>query len=95
MGNFSLINFLKIVAYIVVFNTVFTLALFGWVKDSDFHGLPKATLDRFVSLFYFGIASFTTTGYGDIYAVSMRLKLLMAFYMVIAMSLSVSYLVTI
>ena len=67
-------------------NILFAFLLLVWVTDNDIHGLPKNTLDRFISLFYYGITTLTTTGYGDIYATSSRMKIVISLYMVLAMS---------
>jgi len=34
------------------------------------NGLPKNNQDRLISLFYYSITTFTTTGFGDVYAKS-------------------------
>jgi hypothetical protein len=71
---------------ILFINILFAFLLLVWVTDNDVHGLPKNTLDRFISLFYYGISTLTTTGYGDIYAKSTRMKIVISLYMVLAMS---------
>lgn len=71
---------------ILFINILFASLLLVWVTDNDIHGLPKNTLDRYISLFYYGITTLTTTGYGDIYAKSSRMKLVMSLYMVLTMS---------
>ena len=71
---------------ILFINILFAFLLLVWVTDNDVHGLPKNTLDRFISLFYYGITTLTTTGYGDIYAKSTRMKIVISLYMVLAMS---------
>ena len=38
-------------------NILFAFLLLVWVTDNDIHGLPKNTLDRYISLFYYGITN--------------------------------------
>uniref|UniRef100_A0A6C0AQL0 Potassium channel domain-containing protein n=1 Tax=viral metagenome TaxID=1070528 RepID=A0A6C0AQL0_9ZZZZ len=82
----------KVALTIIIINIFFALLLIPWVTDKDVAGLPQKTVDRFISLFYFGITSFTTTGYGDIHASSNRMKLLITTYMVLVFSMTVSFL---
>jgi len=73
-------------------NLFFTIILFTWATDDDLNNIPKAWGERFVSIFYYLITTFTTTGYGDIYAKSVRMKLFISAYMIIVFSLTVSFL---
>jgi len=59
----------------------FTLFLQTWVTDEDFNGLSKDPIKRFVDLFYFVVACFSTAGFGDIYAKSSRARMCVATYM--------------
>lgn len=80
------------VTYILMINLFFTIILFAWVTDDDLNNIPKAWGERFVSIFYYLITTFTTTGYGDIYAKSVRMKLFISAYMLIVFSLTASFL---
>jgi hypothetical protein len=82
----------KVALTIMLINVLFALLLIPWVTDKDVTGLPQKTVDRFISLFYFGITAFTTTGYGDIHASSNRMKLLITTYMVLVFSMTISFL---
>jgi hypothetical protein len=83
---------LRCIVYILIFNVLFAAFLISWVTDDDLKNLPKPYVERFVSVFYFLITTFTTTGYGDIYAESDRMKLFTTFYMILIMSLTGSFL---
>jgi len=80
------------ITYILTINLLFSLFLFSWVTDDDVSNLPKSPTERFISIFYYLITTFTTTGYGDIYAKSNRMKLIISFYMISVFSLTVSFL---
>ena len=92
MYKVTLYKMAKVALTIMFINFLFALLLIPWVTDKDISGLPKKTMDRFISLFYFGITAFTTTGYGDIYASSNRMKLIVTTYMVLVFSMTVSFL---
>ena len=92
MGRITLHEIAKCIVYIVFFNVVFTLILFPWVTEDDLHNLPQSPVDRFVSLFYYGITTFSTTGYGDIYAKSNRMKVIISLYMIFVFSITASFL---
>ena len=66
----------------MLINIIFALFLFTWVNDDDIIGLPKQTINRYVSLFYFSITTFTTTGFGDIRAKSDRMKIVLSIFMI-------------
>jgi hypothetical protein len=80
------------ITYIIMINLFFTMILLTWVTDDDLNNIPEAWGERFVSIFYYLITTFTTTGYGDIYAKSVRMKLFISAYMIIVFSLTVSFL---
>jgi hypothetical protein len=65
-------------------SVIFALVMYPWVTDDDMSGLPKKPLDRFVSLMYFSVTTFTSTGYGDIVAKSNRAKIIVSMYMAVA-----------
>ena len=83
---------LRCITYIFVFNFLVAAFLISWVTDDDLKNLPKPYVERFISVFYFLITTFTTTGYGDIYPESERMKLFATFYMILIMSLTGSFL---
>ena len=98
MSKTTLKKFFISVRYVIIINLIFALILYSFVTDDDLNNLPKRpedrffSWDRFISLFYFLITTFTTTGYGDIYAKSNRMKLLISCYMIFVFSLTVSFL---
>jgi hypothetical protein len=92
MNKLTFREFFICIRFIIIFNLLFTVILYSWATENDLHNLPKSNYDRFMSIFYFLITTFTTTGYGDIYAKSMRMKLFISCYMIIVFSLSSSFL---
>ena len=80
-------------SYIVILNVFLSLLLVFWVTDDDLNNLPESWGDRFISILYYLITTFTTTGYGDIYAKSSRMKLLISVYMIIVCAFTVSFLI--
>lgn len=81
----------KVFLTAVIVNTMFALFLMMWVTEEDIGSLPSSFLDRFIHLFYFGIVSFTTTGYGDITPKSRRLKIIVAMYLLLVISGALSF----
>lgn len=84
--NKKLNEIYRVSVSILIINMVFAFGLLVWVTDNDIHGLPTNILDRYISLFYFGVTTMTTTGYGDIYAKTTRMKLIMSMYMILTMT---------
>ena len=91
-------EFIRVFSVIVIVNILFSIFVLSWATDDDINGLPPLLnknnnkSDRLISLFYFGISTFTTTGYGDVYAKSSRMKILMSLYMILVVSASASFL---
>jgi len=96
-------EFIRVFSVIVVVNILFSIFVLSWATDDDINGLPpilnkngkndnNIISDRLIALFYYGISTFTTTGYGDVYAKSSRMKILMSLYMILVVSASASFL---
>ena len=92
MSKIRLEELVICITYIIMINLFFTIIIFSWVTDDDLNNIPEGLTERFVSIFYYLITTFTTTGYGDIYAKSVRMKLFISAYMIIVFSLTVSFL---
>ena len=92
MGSITYKEILKCFLYITIVNLAFTLLLFTWATDDDLNNIPKPPFSRFISLFYYSITTFTTTGYGDIYAKSNKMKIIVSLYMIFVFSITVSFL---
>ena len=92
MAKVYLTEVSKVVVFLIIINLSFTLFLNAWVTDEDLHGIPKDPKDRLISLFYFSLTTFTTSGYGDIYSTSSRMKLVMCAFMIFVFSITVSFL---
>ena len=67
----------------VLYNICYILFLFFLASDDDIKGLPSHPIERLVALFYYTVTTMTTTGYGDITAVSPRAQILVSTYMLI------------
>jgi hypothetical protein len=65
------------------FALIFIIFLFIFADNNDFKGLPDDPSERLISIIYYIISTFTTTGYGDIYAKSSRARLVMGIFMLI------------
>jgi hypothetical protein len=96
-------EFIRVFSVIVIVNILFSIFVLSWATDDDINGLPpllnkndknnnNIISDRLITLFYYGISTFTTTGYGDVYAKSSRMKILMSLYMILVVSASASFL---
>ena len=89
MGKVTFNEVAKVAAFAIFINFIVTLFLFTWVTDDDVNNIPEAPLSRFVSLFYYSITTFSTTGYGDITAKSNRMKLFISLYMIIIFAVTI------
>ena len=92
----SIIKLKKIIEYalyIIFFNIIFALFLYQWVTYDDLHNINMVDtpLNIFINLFYYSMTSFTSTGDGDLYAKSIRMKLCSSLFMVIIFSILFSY----
>lgn len=67
----------------ILYNICYILFLFFWASDNDIKGLPSHPIERLVSLFYYTVTTMTTTGYGDITAVSPRARIIVSSYMLV------------
>jgi hypothetical protein len=64
-------------------NILFALFLLAWVNDRDISNLPPNSFDRFITLFYFSVMTFTTVGYGDIVPTSRRARIAVSFFAIL------------
>ena len=67
----------------ILYNFCYILFLFFLASDDDIKGLPSHPIERLVALFYYTVTTMTTTGYGDITAVSPRAQLIVSSYMLV------------
>ena len=73
----------------LLLNLLFASFLYTWVTENDIENLPKEPLDRFLTLFFIAITSFTTIGfgeYGNVMIKSKKIKLIITFYILLAIS---------
>jgi hypothetical protein len=74
---------------VILVNLIFALILFPWATDKDINGLVGSNIDKFITLFYFGVTIFTTSGFGDVYAKSNKLKIFITLYMLLVISFAI------
>ncbi len=79
--------FTQILLALLVLCIGFAAVLYPWVTDDDISNLPKNPIDRFLSLVYFSVTTFTSTGYGDIAPKSTRAKMILTAYMASAFAI--------
>lgn len=91
LARITLEEITKVLLAAVVINAVFALVLYPWVTKEDLNELPDAPLDRFITLFTFGLATFTTSGFVTTNATSRRLKIISAIYVLLVVSGGLSY----
>ena len=91
-GRITATEVLKLLLAALVVNGLFALMLYFWASNSDIGGLPASGWARFVALFYFGVTTFTTTGYGDLVAKSTRMRAVVAAYMILVFAGALSFL---
>ncbi len=89
--HFDYLKTLYVFGGVIILNLLFVLILFPWVTDKDINGLIGSNFDKFITLFYFGVTIFTTTGFGDIYAKSNKLKLIVTLYMLLVVSVVINF----
>ena len=86
-----MVSFARVFALLMGVTIVFAAALYPWVTDNDISNLPKNPFERFVSLVYFSVTTFTTTGYGDIAPKSTKARAAITIYMAVAFSIVIAY----
>lgn len=91
MLKVKLSEILKVAMIAVLANLVFALILFPWVTEDDITELPMDPIDKFITLFTFGLATFTTSGFVNTNAKSRRLKIVSAVYVILVISGVLSY----
>lgn len=79
-------KFVGLIGLVLTINFVFALWLSGWATDEDFSGVFGSPFERFTDFFYFGVTTFTTTGFGDIVPKSRRARYTAILYMVVVFS---------
>lgn len=85
---------LQVFTATLLYNVAFTLFLYSWVTDNDIENLPKDPSERALTLFFFSVTSFTTIGFGEFGSIqvkSTRLKLVVTFFILLAISGAASF----
>lgn len=86
-----MVSFVRVFTLLMGVTIVFAAALYPWVTDDDISNLPKNPFERFVSLVYFSVTTFTSTGYGDITPKSTKARVAITIYMAVAFSIVIAY----
>ena len=79
-------KFFGLIGLLLFVNSIFAMWLSTWATDNDFSGIFGTPFERFMDFFYFGVTTFTTTGYGDIVPKSRRARYTTILYMVVVFS---------
>lgn len=94
MARIKAEEILKVFTTIVLANLLFALVLYPWVTEDDMENLPTDPVDRWLTLFFVGVTSFATIGFGEFGSVrvkSRRLKIGIILYIILAISGAVSF----
>ena len=91
MYKIKLSEILKVIFIDFFANLIFAIVLYGWVTEDDIAELPKDPFDKFLTLFTFVLATFTTSGFVNTNAKSRRLKMVSAVYVLLVISGALSY----
>lgn len=91
MYKIKLSEILKVITIALLANLIFAAVLYFWVTEEDLSDLPKDPVDKFLTLFTFGLATFTTSGFVNTNAKSRRLKIISAMYVILVISGALSY----
>ena len=94
MTRVTLDEVVKVFFAILLISLVFASFLYLWVTGDDIENLPKDSLDRFLSLFFYSFTSFTTIGFGEygrVQVKSRRLQIVTVLYILLAISGAASF----
>jgi len=80
-----------LISLTILINFVFAFVLFLFVDRSDFKDLPINPLDKFLTLFYFSLTTYTTIGYGDFIPLSMRARVITSVFMIFVYTITVLF----
>lgn len=91
MSNVKLSEIIKILVLAFLANFLFALSLYAWITPDDITDLPDTPIDKFITLFTFGLATFTTSGFVNTNAKSRRLKIISSLYVLLVISGALSF----
>lgn len=91
MARIKAQEILKVLVAAVVINTLFAVFLFVLVTPEDITDLPEDPIDKFITLFTFGLATFTTSGFVNTNAKSRRLKIISSVFVIFVISGAASF----
>lgn len=94
MGRIKASEIAKVFTTILVANLLFAAFLFPWVGEEDIENLPQDPTEKFLTLFFLGVAAFATIGFGQFGKTrvkSRRLKIFVTFYILLAISGAASF----
>lgn len=80
-----------LISLTIFINFTFAFYLFLFVDKTDFKHLPNDPLDKFLTLFYFSLTTYTTIGYGDFIPLSMRARLATSVFMIFVYSITILF----
>jgi hypothetical protein len=94
MAHIKADEIVKVFTVTLLVNIVFALFLYLWVTNEDIENLPNEPVDRAWTLFFLAVTSFTTIGFGEFGGIrlkSRRLKIVITFFILLAISGAVSF----
>lgn len=94
MTRVTLREIMTVFTATLLINILFAALLYPWVTDEDIENLPQDPWNRFLTLFFFAVTSFTTIGfgeYGSVHVKSLRLKMIVTLYILLAISGAASF----
>jgi hypothetical protein len=91
MGKLKLSEITKVLVFAFLANFLFALSLYAWITPDDITDLPEKPFDKFLTLFTFGLATFTTSGFVNTNAKSRRLKIISSVYVLLVISGALSF----
>jgi hypothetical protein len=94
MARLQADEILKVFATVFLVNILFAAFLHLWVTGDDIENLPTDPVDRWFTLFFFSLTTFTSIGfgeYGTVHVKSRRLKIVLTLYIVLAISGATSF----
>jgi hypothetical protein len=83
-------KFFRILSVFIIINIIFSGFLYSWATNQDIDNLPSKPIDRFTSILFMNISTFTLTGASHPVK-SKRTQILMSLYMLIVFAALISF----
>jgi hypothetical protein len=83
-------KFFRILTVFIIINLLFSVFLYSWATNQDIGDLPSKPVDRFTSILFMNISTFTLTGASN-KVKSKRIQILMSIYMLVVFAALISF----